>query len=111
MAHRCEGDQRTRLPLSRHFATTNCCLRSSFSATSEARERSSPTTNRHRAPSIIAVSYQSERRSSEVCAQAWRRREARADGESSQHGETNARLDSIPSEGAEQGVFALWTQR
>src|SRR5208283_6088329 len=68
MAHRCEGDQRTRLPLSRHFATTNCCLRSSFSATSEARERSSPTTNRHRAPSIIAVSYQSELRSSEVCA-------------------------------------------
>ena len=68
MVHRCAGDQRTRLPLSRHFATTNCCLRSSFSATSEARERSSPTTNCHRAPSIIAVGYQSELRSLEVCA-------------------------------------------
>ncbi len=68
MVQRCAGHQRTRLPRSRHFATTNCCRRSSFSATSEARERNSPTRNRHRTPSIIALSYQSELRSSGVCA-------------------------------------------
>jgi len=39
-----------------------------FSATSEARERNSPSRNRHRTVGIIAPSYQSELRSSEVCA-------------------------------------------
>src|SRR5258708_7476799 len=51
---RCEPVNITRLRCSRLFAAASCCLRSWFSATSDARERNCRTTNPTRAPSIAA---------------------------------------------------------
>src|SRR6266404_991500 len=57
---RCEPVNITRLRCRRLFAAASCCLRSSFSARSDARQRNCPTTNPTRAPSIVAE-YQEER--------------------------------------------------
>src|SRR5229473_5792898 len=56
---RCEPVNITRLRCSRLFTAASCCRRSSFSATSDARERNCPTTKPTRAPSI-AAEYQEE---------------------------------------------------
>src|SRR5207248_7038529 len=56
---RCEPVNITRLRCSRLLAAASCCRRSSFSATSEPRERNCPTTNPTKAPSI-AAEYQEE---------------------------------------------------
>ena len=56
---RCEPVNITRLHCSRLFAAASCCRRSSFSATSDVRERNCRTTSPTRAPSI-AAEYQEE---------------------------------------------------
>ena len=56
---RCEPVNITRLRCNRLFAAASCCRRSSFSATSDARERNCPPTNPTRAPST-AAEYQEE---------------------------------------------------
>ncbi len=56
VVHRCHGEKRTRFPCRRLFAAASCCRSSSFSATSAARERKTPTTNRTNT-STIAPPY------------------------------------------------------